>query len=158
MKEIQGDIWEQKSDAICVTTNGCVKKCGLGVMGAGIAKQAALKYPDLPQILGDHLKTLGNHVNVLKFISHETTNECKCPRYTYIVAFPTKHNWWEDSDPALIEQSCQELAEMTTRAGWTTVSLPRPGCANGKLNWEDVKPICEKYFDDRFTIVDIKGA
>ena len=33
------------------------------------------------------------------------------------------------------------------------VALPRPGCANGGLNWEDVKPHLERILDDRVTIV-----
>jgi hypothetical protein len=157
MKEVTGNLWDQHGDAICIPTNGFVKKCGECVMGAGVAKQAAQKFPDLPKKVGDFLKANGNRVGVVYYIVNSSKNECKCPDYTYLLTFPTKYNWFEDSDPALIEKSCQELLDFTTRIGWTNVILPRPGCANGNLKWADVKPICEKYFDDRFTIVDING-
>lgn len=157
MKERTGDIFAETGDAICITTNGAIKCNGCGVMGAGVAKIAAQRFPQLPKKLGTSLKQLGNHVAVLDFITRPTANECKCPDYTYIVSFPVKHMWYDTADMALIEQSCQELVAMADRTGWKEISLPRPGCANGKLNWADVKPLCEKYFDDRFTIVDING-
>lgn len=159
MKELTGNIWEQTTaDAICITTNGTVKCDSRAVMGAGIAKQAAERYPDLPLILGDHLRKIGNHVNVMKFITRPSDNECKCPAITYLVAFPVKDVWYNKADLKLIEQSCEELVRMADRTGWTNIVLPRPGCANGKLEWKDVKPVCEKHFDDRFTIVDINGG
>ena len=157
MKQLQGDIWEQEVDAICITTNGTLKCDGCAVMGAGVAKQAAQRFPQIPSLLGEHIKQIGNHVNVLNFLTRPSEQECKCPKYTYLVAFPVKHNWFEKADPALIEKSCQELVDITTKAGWENVILPRPGCDNGKLDWKDVEPICAKYFDDRFTIVDLKG-
>ncbi len=157
MLERVGNLFDETGDAICITTNGAIKCDGCAVMGAGIAKEAAIRFPELPKKLGMNLKTLGNHVTVLDFISRPTDNECKCPKFTYIVAFPVKTMWYDKADLSLIEQSCKELVDITTRTGWTKVSLPRPGCLNGKLSWEEVKPICEKYFDDRFTIVDLKG-
>lgn len=161
MKEATGDIWkwieDTSVDAICITTNGTIKKCGDGVMGAGIAKQAAERFPELPKILGDHIKTLGNHVNVLQYIANKTDNECRCPGYTYLVAFPVKHNWYENADLTLIATSCKELSDMATRAGWDNVVLPRPGCGNGNLSWDAVKLILQNHLDDRFTIVDMQG-
>lgn len=35
--------------------------------------------------------------------------------------------------------------------------LPRPGCGNGRLRWEDVRKILEPILDDRFTVVRWKG-
>ena len=37
--------------------------------------------------------------------------------------------------------------------GWETVVLPRLGCGLGQLRWDDVKPILERYLDDRFIVL-----
>lgn len=68
-----------------------------------------------------------------------------------------KHNWWEKADTSLIEQSTLQLKDFfdTIIGGYPTpIYLVRPGCGNGQLDWKDVKPILEKYLDDRFTIVE----
>ena len=47
MKEIKSDIWKVKADWICVTTNGKIRADGRAVMGAGIAKDAKIRFPDI---------------------------------------------------------------------------------------------------------------
>jgi hypothetical protein len=32
------------------------------------------------------------------------------------------------------------------------IAIPRPGCGNGKLRWDVVKPAIEHALDDRFTV------
>lgn len=109
-------------------------------MGRGCALEAAKRYPDLPKILGEKIKQNGNIVQPLKWDSR-----------WIIYAFPVKHNWWEIADLELIEQSCKQLSELTRRR---TYLLPRPGCGNGKLDWEtQVKPICAKYLRSNIIIV-----
>jgi len=53
----------------------------------------------------------------------------------------------------LIRQSARQLVEMADKFGWGSVVLPRPGCGNGGLDWDDVRPILEAILDDRFTVV-----
>jgi hypothetical protein len=142
MIEIVGNMWKIDCDAICVTTNGIIKKDGTAVMGAGVAHQAKIRYPSLPRELATALRLTGNHVY------HIPQSDC-----TNIITFPTKHNWKDDSDIALIEQSCKELVVLTDKSRWNKIVLTRPGCANGKLDWSIVKPILEKHLDDRFIII-----
>jgi len=77
-----------------------------------------------------------------------------------LLFFPTKHNWWEKSDLVLIEESTRQLRDFFDNVISeypVPIYLPRPGCSNGGLDWEDVKPILEKYLDDRFVVVQRKA-
>lgn len=141
MKEIKGNIWDfhDKGNWIVITTNGTVKANGEAVMGRGVALQAKQRFPKLPQYLGMCLSTYGNNVTHLDDPYH-------------MISFPVKHNWWEKADLALIEESAKILAKVTREDG--KVYMVRPGCGNGGLNWKDVKPILEKYLDNRFIIVE----
>lgn len=64
MRELTGDLWEFWSAGayIGITTNGRVSRSGAAVMGAGLAKVAALRFPNLPRQLGESLTQSGNHV------------------------------------------------------------------------------------------------
>lgn len=146
MKEITGDLFEFEGDAICITTNGMINKDGLAVMGKGVALAAAQKYPVLPDRLGRALMNLGNKVNWLLNKNFEETE-------INVVSFPTKHNWKNNSDIALIEASAKQLVELANKLGWKKIAITRPGCGNGGLEWKDVKPVIEKYLDDRFYIL-----
>ena len=144
MHEVVGNLWETGADAIVITTNGFIKKNGHAVMGAGVAKQALRKWPNLSLVLGEHIRDNGNCVG-----STRTSAE-------RIVFFPVKHAWYEKADLELITRSTKELVKMADRIGWQAVVLPRPGCGNGGLDWKDVKPILESYLDERFTVVNLK--
>lgn len=145
MKEITGNLWDLPADIICITTNGTIKANGRGVMGRGCAKEALTKFPTIDKCLGDSLKSRGNHV---QWIYGSNTTSSKV-----IFAFPVKHNWWEEADLELIKRSAMELMKILNTTGIKSVLLPRPGCGNGKLKWEDVKPVIEPILDDRVTIV-----
>jgi hypothetical protein len=151
VKEVTGNLWEQSCNALCITTNGFIKQNGKAVMGRGVAKQAADRWrtlydKDLPASFGAKLREQGNHVFIL------------VENFAALVAFPVKGNWWEKASPALILQSAHELVALTDAEGWQSVILPRPGCGNGGLSWEAVKPILETVLDDRFTVVEFAPA
>jgi hypothetical protein len=137
VKEAKGDLWTWPADWRVITTNGFVKKNGECVMGRGCAKEAALKNPKLPKILGDKIKANGN---VFQWLDGN------------IFAFPVKHNWWEKADLELIKQSARELEGWADDEPNETFLLPRPGCGNGQLKWEDVKPLL-KNLPDNVTVI-----
>jgi hypothetical protein len=137
--EVVADLWSPIWDLRCITTNGYVKKNGCAVMGRGVAAQAKKRYPWLPEVVGHIVQQKGNHV-------------CLIIRLGDLVTFPVKYNWWEKADLALIERSAHELEELVDIIGATKVALPRPGCGNGKLEWEAVKPILE-FLDNRFYVI-----
>lgn len=144
MIEVRGDAWKEcvKYDALCITTNGCVKTNGECVMGRGIALEAKKRIPQLPRILGSMIKSRGNHVHVLGL----------CGKIA-LLSFPVKHHWRDKADINLIKRSARQLVAIATANGWNKVLIPRPGCGNGKLSWADVKPVLDNILDDRFHII-----
>ncbi len=140
----------QQAQIICITTNGFVKRNGECVMGRGIAKQMKEYIPSIPYLLGYKISSKGNHVYNLGRVNSEKLMFNK----HWLISFPVKHNWWEDADPELIRRSAIELKQLMKGVN-KNVLIPRPGCGNGHLRWQDVKPILEEVFgdDDRFIIV-----
>lgn len=165
MLETTGDMFQIDCDAVCVTTNGYVKANGENVMGRGCAAQVAKQMPDVPKILGSLITTQGNHVHylnqsngvaLLSFPVKPVT--IKYNLYLDVVKhMQDKFNkgdivpgWAATADIEIIEQSAKELVAYVDSTKWQRVLLPRPGCGAGELEWEIVKPILDKYLDDRF--------
>lgn len=136
MIEITGNIWDYycvPDKTICITTNGFLKKNGEAVCGRGVAFQATQKIPGFAKMLGEYIKHYGNAPGYLRTEPDEYG----------VFIFPTKHNWWEKSSIDLILAGAHVLFEYASRASDCEYILPRPGCSNGKLLWEDVKPVIE---------------
>lgn len=140
MLEANGDLWGFNGVHV-ITTNGYVRRDGAAVMGRGCARQAAVRYPRLPMVLGEALKEMGNQVYYF---------------YEYnIITFPVKHLWSEPAVPGLIIKSAKEL--MNTIARHSIIEnlyLARPGTGNGQLLWVDVKPLIKDILSDQVTAVD----
>lgn len=138
MREAVCDIWAQRY--IVITTNGVLDRNNDLVMGAGVALEAKKRYPDLPSILGSVVQARGNVPHV--FMTEKQT----------VISFPTKHHWREESDPELIRCSAEHLVSLADLYCFPEIHIPRPGCANGKLIWKNVKEILEPILDDRFVV------
>jgi hypothetical protein len=140
------DLWHDIiADAVVITTNGDINSQGRAVMGRGCALEAARLFPGIDRTLAAALREHGNHVQVLdhrSLLGRELT----------IASFPVKHHWHQPADLKLIERSVRELIALANELDWQTVVMPRPGCGNGRLCWEDVKPLLAG-LDDRFVIV-----
>ena len=149
MKTVYGNLFDFPSDddAICVTTNGITKSNGEAVMGAGIAKAFAIKYPELPVVLGDKLTKGGNHAYYL------LSTLGKGNDIFHIFSLPTKHDWRDRSDLVLIKQSCRELMALIDCYEIRHCFFPLPGCGLGGLSEDDVVPVIEQILDDRFVLV-----
>ena len=150
MKEITGNMFahhvQKFADAICLTTNGFIKKDGSAVMGAGNAKQAKDLYEGIDFELGNVIKENGNKVQILRY------------SIPPIIVFPVKYKFWESADLQLIKISAQQLLDLSnTYPSWKRIILPRPGCYNGKRSWlSEVKPILQEILDDRFYIIALR--
>ena len=169
MKELRGDLHDIPCDVVCITTNGFVSKNGKAVMGRGCAKEIKELEPGIDLILGSRIKNNGNTVSTLK-----TTTTGKM-----ILSFPVKPEsvvfdgenivehakrkfkvgdtvpgYYAKADLEIIEHSARALRRMAdSMPEWKTILIPRPGCGAGELSYSEVRPILEKYFDQRFTVV-----
>lgn len=153
MIEVKGDLWSFDATYRCITTNGELKNNGRAVMGRGCALEAKEKYPDIDKILGDMIRVFGNHVHELGWAEEGVGFFAED-----VLSFPVKYNWSDPADIKLIERSANELFEFIEDRqeaydNKITCVIPRPGCGYGGLNWEDVKPVLEPYFDDRFYVI-----
>lgn len=160
MLEAYGNIWDHINDydAIVITTNGFVKNNGEAVMGKGIALEAKTRYPEFPKLLGNIIKQMGNNVWVFEFDKWNGEADYQ----ENIIVFPVKPvvgpngepGWRVKADINLIKKSVWQLRGYVNEIGWKKILMPRPGCGNGGLKWEDVKPVIEPYLDDRFTVME----
>ena len=139
MREMQVDIWSYQGQAvIAITTNGSLTLDGRAIMGKGVAKQAAERFPELRHQLGRLLQVRGNHV-------HEIMPG--------LVSFPVEETPYSLPELRLIRRSAEELRLLADQCGWTQVLVPRPGCGGGGMRWQEVQPVLEEFFDDRFIVV-----
>lgn len=128
------NIWTMQGIKL-IPTNGIVKTNGTAVMGAGLAKQAANLYPELPAYLGSLIKQYGNRAFNLG---------------NGLASFPTKYDYRADSDLLLIKHSAEEVVKLANKFGWQHILVPRVGCGLGKLEWRVVKKLLDEHFDSRF--------
>ncbi len=140
MFETVGDIWEYADGGavVVITTNGSLTRDGRAVLGRGVAKQAALRYPDIAATLGPLIAEQGSRVFDLG---------------NGIVSFPVEETAWSQPDLRIIARSAEELRHLTDCSGWQRVVVPRPGCGGGGLAWKDVLPLLAPWFDERFVVI-----
>ena len=137
MKIIEQDIWQAHADGaiVVIPTNGNRTTMGLAVMGKGLALDAAQRFPLLPIELGELLRRYGNQV--FKFPKHN------------LFTFPTKNDWRDDADLNLIRHSAMQLLEYSKKdSAAFPVAIPKLGCGEGKLSWDQVEPIIEEFLGD----------
>jgi len=133
----KGDMWfaHDRVDLFLITTNASCNDWGELVMEAGIAKQAVVRYPGLPEVAGSYLlehfgkeQNLFNEYNFVPFVSGR------------LGLFQTKRAWWLDSDPEIIRRSVLKLMQFCDENPRTTIALNYPGIGYGRLQKGQVSP------------------
>lgn len=167
MQELITDIWQvydmgmPSVYAICITTNGYVKRGkGMAIMGRGTALQAKQRIPGLDVTLGRSLLEHGNTVQelvpgLLSFPVKPVVGTCAKDRLNVVSGMRDRFmpgrvvpGWAMKASVTIIAGSLVELAELQDERQWVRVYLPRPGCGAGELDWEtQVKPLCQEYGD-----------
>ncbi len=116
-------------------------------MGAGVAKQAAMLYPNLAGWYGEYCREMAK----------TGKTGLKLFKEGRLIMFPVKPlnkacpyvSWKYTADVTLIEVSLGQLSRFDD-----PVALPLVGCGNGKLSPGEVLPLIWKYlFADNFVLV-----
>lgn len=63
----------------------------------------------------------------------------------WVLMFPTKKHWRNPSKMEYIEAGLKKFTDTYIEKGITSIAFPRLGCGNGGLDWEEVRPLMERY-------------
>jgi O-acetyl-ADP-ribose deacetylase (regulator of RNase III) len=118
-----------------VNTVNCI-----GVMGAGLALEFQLRFPEMEKNYVERCKQRRVEVG-RPYLYKEYVNP-------WILNFPTKNHWKYPSKIEWIEQGLKYFSANYQRGGITSIAFPKLGCSNGGLEWNTVAPLMEKYLQD----------
>lgn len=111
-----------------------------GVMGAGIALEFKLRYPEM---FNDYVEKCKNKKIILGRPSiYEYSDKL------WIMNFPTKNHWKYPSKMQWIEQGLKYFAENYKMRNIESIAFPKLGTNNGGLLWDEVKILMEKYLNN----------
>ncbi|RME93010.1 MAG: Appr-1-p processing protein, partial [Candidatus Hydrogenedentota bacterium] len=121
MQIIEGNIFTTKMQTIVNTIN-CV-----GVMGAGIAYECKLRYPEM-------------YIEYVKYCKNGMITPGKLWLYkkTYdgrwILNFPTKIHWKDNSEPEYLIQGLTKFVATYKERGIESIAFPLLGANNGGID------------------------
>lgn len=123
-------LFESTAQTLVNTVN-CV-----GVMGKGIAREFKDREPDMfaaYKRICDQGKLTPGKLWLWKGADQ------------WVLNFPTKVHWRHPSKIEWVESGLQKFADNWEKLGVRQISFPRLGCGNGGLDWDEVKPLMERY-------------
>lgn len=127
-----GNLFDAKVDCLVNPVN-CV-----GVMGAGLAKQFAVRWPDM---LADYRSACRNGSCQVGRV-----HLWRAPDGLRVAQLPTKIHWRDPSHLDYIKTGLDSLAEELQRHDIRSVAMPALGCGLGGLPWEPVKNLIMNQF------------
>ena len=136
---VEGNIFDADVDALVNPVN-CV-----GVMGKGLALQFKEKYPEnfkLYKIFCDKGEMRVGQVFWTTYHIADTKN----PKY--IVNFPTKDHWRNNSLYSYISLGLIDLKYFVQKFDINSIAIPPIGCGLGGLDWNIVRSNIEETFLD----------
>lgn len=134
MNYITGNLLEAEAEALVNTVNT------VGVMGKGIALQFKENFPANFQIYASACKKGDMQVGKMLVVKEHTLGGEKL-----IINFPTKTEWFKNSQYSYIEEGLKDLVNVIEQYNIKSIAIPPLGCGNGGLKWEKVKPMMDKY-------------
>ena len=133
IRYLDGDIFTSPAQTIVNTVNT------VGVMGKGIALEFKKRYPAMFESYKSACEK--NKLKIGRLMLFYEADH-------WILNFPTKEHWRSPSRLEYIEQGLIKFTNIYVEHGITSIAFPKLGCGNGELNWNDVKPLMEKYLKD----------
>jgi len=127
---IEGNIFDSPAQVIVNTVNT------VGVMGKGLALEFKIRYPQMFEKYKEACEKKYLKIGKLMLVSASDH---------LLLLFPTKENWRFPSKLSYIEKGLKNFCDNYAQRGITSIAFPKLGCGNGDLNWEDVRPLMEKY-------------
>lgn len=111
-----------------------------GVMGAGLALECRVRYPEM-------------YADYAERCAHGEIQPGVLSIYRgygrpWILNFPTKRHWKKPSKYLWIEMGLARFLDIYAQEGITSIAFPRLGSRNGKLDWNQVQSIMERYLHD----------
>ncbi len=130
---IEGDLFGSPAQVLVNTVNT------VGVMGKGIALEFKKRYP---RMFLQYKEQCEKHKLVIGklMLWYEPDH--------WLLQFPTKEHWRNPSKLEYIEKGLMTFTRKYADYNISSIAFPRLGCGNGDLDWNDVKPLMEKYLKD----------
>jgi len=129
---IKGNIFQSTMQTLVCPVNT------VGVMGAGLAKQFAQKYPKMAKEYAQY--TWSNSFDVGCLWIYRTDDK-------WILNFPTKTDWHLLSKLWYIELGLKTFVDTYEQEEIESIAFPKLGCGLGGLQWPDVKELFDEYLD-----------
>lgn len=122
--ELRGNIFTTACDAVAVTVNS------VGDMGAGIALEARLRYPQMAARYRELCERGELQPGKLWLWTDATP---------WMLCFPTKKHWRQPSRMEYVTAGLDKLAAIYEQRGISSIALPHLGASHGGLRWSDVR-------------------
>lgn len=134
------DVWDLHAAGawVVIPTNQQTRNDGTAVMGAGLARQAADRFPGLAADYGKALRR---------------GDLCVAYEQRRLLCVPTKRHWKDQSQLADIGHVVGRLRQWAKRSLPDMVAVPALGCGHGGLDWVDVEPLLDTLPQPPFVLV-----
>ena len=161
MKYQYGDLMDHLSDyrTVFITTNAFIKNNGELVMGRGIARACAKRFPTLPVVAAARIS--GGLYGLIPDVYVEEYDPALYgssdqPQRIAIGLFQVKFNWWDNASLELVEHSTRMLSHLAKTEAFIPenptmelrYAVNYPAIGNGHLSKADVEPIIETMPDN----------
>lgn len=127
---IKGNLFTSQAQALVNTVNT------VGVMGAGVALEFRLRYPDMNEKYVELCKQ--KQIQIGKLWIYKAADR-------WIINFPTKEDWKDDSKIEYLEKGLQKFVDTYKEKGITSVAFPVLGSRHGNIPENESIKVMESY-------------